>query len=130
MYVELTKDSEAINENADCAVKALANALMIDYDHAHSLCEHYGREFGRRMCFGSFQSLLESQNFERVAKNPVRTVGKREVRYTLRTIASKYPKGRFIIFVSGHFLPLIDGIIDDWSDGTAKRVKEVWKLID
>lgn len=48
--------------------------------------------------------------------------------YTTKTIGKVLPKGRYLVYSSGHVSALIDGEIHDWANGRAKRVNFVTKV--
>ena len=48
---------------------------------------------------------------------------------TVNNFDEYYPLGRFIIGMSRHVATCIDGGVEDWSEGTKKRITRVWQIV-
>ena len=122
-------------EARDCAVRALANAAIMDYDDAHEMLAYYGRTERRGtkhdVLFSSylasgfrnvkvFGNTKSARFYARHYGNVIDTV---EDGMTLKNFCKKYNKGRYIVVYSGHALAVVNGhIIDKFNNNANKRV--------
>lgn len=110
-------------ETNDCAVKAIAIACDVPYPVAHKTLKQLGRRgrCGTRnvMINEAFKALgFKMEIIPHTAKT-VKTLPK----------DSAVQKGYFVALVPQHILAIIDGKVEDWSDGSARRVKFVAKIL-
>jgi hypothetical protein len=49
-------------------------------------------------------------------------------RYTVRTIARAKPMGRHIVWIKDHVIPLVGGLVMDWTKDRLYRVSHVWTI--
>lgn len=89
-------------EKADCAVRALAIASGMPYAEAHALlkaagrgdrCATYGRTVSKAV--GRPMALASTYHADRP---------------TFAQWLREHPKGRFMVFVTGHYFAVIDGV--------------------
>jgi hypothetical protein len=102
-------------ETRDCSVRALTIAADISYTDAHRALERRGRKF--RKGFSGFKLLEELCKVHHF-----------QVRFPIKaTLGSEWPKlqaGRFVIFVSGHFFAVVNGVVRDESpQGSRRKIK-------
>ena len=107
-------------ERNDCAVKAVAVTTQTPYEEVHALFKALGRrDRGRTMDWVTVQAVLKL-GYTRI---PREVDGK-----TIRTAAPKLTNGRYLVFVRGHVLAVVDGKTEDWSDGRLNRIKCVYEV--
>lgn len=107
-------------EDKDCAVRALAICANIPYDRAHSLLAK-----NRRTNNGATNtSAVIGQLMNLGYRVESTTISAR----TVRSVERELIKGVYLLFVTGHFVALVDGRIYDWSRGSLKRVQAVYRI--
>lgn len=122
-------------ESKDCAVRALANASLMEYDDAHEHMAYHGRQdrrgtqhktlvegymdagFTKMTVFGTTKgAMFYSRKYERF-------VDSHENGITLENFCKKFNKGRYIVVYSGHALAVVNGqVVDKFSNAAGKRV--------
>lgn len=126
-----TREGEA----RDCAVRALANAAMMDYDDAHEHMAYHGRPDRRGTPANILVGAYVDAGFTDVKvfgttkgarfynRNYGHLVTETNKGITLKNFCKKYNKGRYIVVYSGHALAVINGqIVDKFSNAAGKRV--------
>lgn len=122
-------------EHRDCAVRALANASLMEYDDAHELLAYHGRKdrFGTKhetlmnayidagfSHVKTFGTTKHTRFFNRVYGH---LISETEKGITLKNFCKKYNKGRYIVVYSGHALAVVNGkVIDTFNSPANKRV--------
>lgn len=53
---------------------------------------------------------------------------KTRARYSAKTIGRVYPKGKYLVFFYGHVAAMVDGIIEDYTEGRRHIVKSIYKV--
>ena len=122
IYQGLRNDSNAIGENNDCGVKALAVITGESYNDCHAILKKLGRKNGRGTWNSQIQRALDHFGFEMV---------KVDCPYNgLRSLGRNLPsKGSFLIWATRHFAGARDGKIHDWSEGRCLRLKMLWQIV-
>lgn len=125
-YHGLRKVRDSLNERRDCAVVAASLACRVDYKKTHALFKILGRRDGdgTPRSIQSHAVRLLGCDVEKI-RYPVQKNGNR---YTPITIGKLCNRGYWMVFVSGHVLAVINGEVQDWSEGTRRRITEVWKV--
>lgn len=117
--------SSKMRERNDCAVKALAIAASKPYEEVHSVFKKHGRRNRRgtplHIIFRAAREYSPNVEYKPIRKP---CGGK----YTARTIGQALPKGNYIIHYNGHVAAMVDGMVEDWTDGRCHRVLAVIKL--
>ena len=118
--------SNSKNEKNDCGVTAIAIATGIGYDKAHKLFCLLGRKPRRGVSFNMLESAIQfivgSLPEFKVILKPNGS------QYTGVTIGKALPKGKYILLFRGHAAALVDGVIEDWTDGRRKRILGYFKV--
>jgi len=125
------------DERNDCTVRALANALDIEYNDAHAALSKHGRKHGRGCTHKVWHkaytekglSLINIHGTTRCArvlsKNLYMPTAKGT---TLGTLLKTIGSGRYAVVVTGHALCIIDGqIIDKFANLANKSVVAVYR---
>lgn len=117
-WAEVKANSDRVGERNDCAVKAFALAFDMDYDNMRELFNACGRKPRGKTSRSVYDKVLRKING---SVTPQKLVGK-----SLKSL--ELPKtGSFLVWVSGHVLAYIDGVILDWTNGRQHRPYMVCK---
>ena len=113
---------QVFHENDDCALRAISIAVGQPYEEIHHLFEMVGRERRKEPRMKHIWQVLDKLKVC-AAHWPVD--GK-----TVRTLHRdpKISEGRFLVRLSDHMLPIIDGCIHDHTFDSCKKVRRVWRL--
>jgi hypothetical protein len=128
--MELYRDMKATerfsNERNDCSVFAVALATGTPYAHTHALF----RAAGRRDRQGTYRhqqmTVVTRLGFTAVKHTPRQPSG---ACFTPKTIGQWVnPNKRYLAYVRGHVFAIIDGKVQDWTEGRQHRIKEVLEI--
>ena len=121
-FVKAQTISLALNEYNDCAVKAISIACDVPYKVAHQALSKAGRR-NRCGAHGSeLKAAIKSLGFKQeVIKVDAKTVAK---------IASDpaVQSGYFLAYVNCHVAAVVNGKVEDWTEGRRHRLKIVFKV--
>lgn len=113
-----------ITDRRDCGVRALSVAAAVEYLTAHAACAARGRRNGRGM---HWHDLLHAARDvgapAQILLDPYSG--------TLTRFVAEHPAGHWLVFVSGHFLAVVNGTVHDWPGyrfSTRRRVKVAARL--
>ena len=116
------KFSRDANEHNDCTVKAISIACDVPYKVAHKALANQGR---RKRC-GSYwhqqSKAIKSLGYKVEA-----------VQHTAKTINQVksdevVQQGYFLAYVRGHVAAVVNGKVEDWTDGRRHQVKVIYKV--
>ena len=111
----------AVDENNDCAVKAVAIATGTDYATVRALLRNIGRRDGHGTQPDDYRYAIRRLGF--IAR-PYRSNAR-----TVRAAASMLPaNGVFLVRVSGHVLCVRDGRAHDWNPRSLRRIVEILEI--
>lgn len=117
-------EREALNENNDCAVRAVASATGKSYKETHTMF----RSFGRRNRKGSTLKMIGNS----LTKLHTKEVEINSPNCTVNQFLKHSKKGTYVLIVRRHAFALIDGVVyGNWeidADSVRKRVKHVFYL--
>lgn len=106
----------------DCAVRAIAKALDIDWETAYMLITTNGYHMGDMPSSDSvWGSVLRQHGFYRTAIS-----NKCPDCYTVADFCEDNPKGIFVLGFGGHVATVIDGILYDSWDSSTEIPMYVW----
>ena len=123
-YEHLQKQSVGMGECNDCTVKALALVSGMEYKYCHSLLAKHGRPRRGGPSWGQFYAAVKEMGLWKeeypVKSKTVTTLGRELANVT----------GRFIVETSGgrHVCAVVNGVVEDWTEGRRHRVRKVWKV--
>lgn len=127
---KIIKEYEAIknNERYDCSVVALTLVSELTYREMHAEFQSLGRKRNKRTSRWLTVTLMAkhlmiSQLSQKALRQPNGS------RYTVKSIAAKYRKGTYIVFLNSHVLAMKDGVVADWSAGRRHRVSEMYQVV-
>lgn len=111
------------HETNDCTVKAIAIACDVPYAVAHKALKIQGR-LNRKGAYRHQQvKAIQSLGFKAIS-----------VPFTASTVTSlkfepAVAKGYYMAFIKRHVLAVVDGKVEDWSDGRRHRLQEIIKVM-
>jgi hypothetical protein len=116
-------ESQAMNEQRDCAVRAVAEAAGVPYRRVHSLFTKHGRKPRHRTPLQITRKVLDELGVRLVdASGEIRA-------RTVRTLEKELPSACvFLVRVRGHILCCRDGRIDDETRGRLNRIREIYRV--
>lgn len=132
-FRELLNKVTAIGDHSACTV--IATAIVCGCSHASAdkvVTEVGGRERGRGIYFNGTELMHNVlAKFGKVATCEYSR--ERDYRpgvrgFSLKTVAQRYPRGRYLVFVRGHVAALRNGKLDDWSEGRSHTVQAVYRI--
>ena len=120
------QESNRRREDRDCAVRAVAIAADYEYDDVHYVFGRCGRVSRRGTQWHTTEKAIRMLRFKLVDVTD---------QFDSRTVRSleneaRWIKGRFLVKVRGHVLPLVDGIVHDWTQGRLHRIVAVYQLVE
>ena len=120
-YQSTVRETSKAGELNDCTVKALSIIADVPYKVAHHAMHQAGRRNWRGADRFQQKDALESLGFEqkRVDFKPC------QVRTVTRQLD---PKKIYRVHVRGHALAVRYGKVEDWSEGSARRVQEIFEI--
>lgn len=118
-------ESKQIGERNDCTVKAIAIAGGFPYLQVHEVLALNGRYRGHGCPRSVWEASMTQLGLTWTETRPRQPSGSR---YTMKTIARAFPRGRHIVQVNGHVAALVDGKVEDWTDGRQYRVHRVLSI--
>lgn len=98
----------------DCAVRAVAKALGIEWEKAYLMIAKNGFQMGDIMASNNvWGSVLRQHGFKRyILPNDCPDC------YTIAQFASEYHKGTYVVGTTNHVVTIIDGVYyDTWDSG-------------
>lgn len=120
-YEKIERDSLSLNEDKDCAVRAVTVVSNLPYTYVHKVFEQCGRKHRDGTYFETTLKVLQKLN---ICIETAKTEAK-----TIRSLKHELPeKGRFLVRVRGHILAAVDGEIIDWTEGRLHRIKEFYQV--
>ena len=119
------KIAESFRETNDCNVRAMANALGINYRQAHAYHKKRGRK-NRRGTSGQIvrdvikdyaqEVFMVQKKYLALIPQVMEIIESADLPRTVNqfTKDSRFQKGRFIVYVRGHAIAIVDGKTQDW----------------
>lgn len=124
-FKEVKVRSSKMREHNDCAVRALAIAANKPYEEAHAIFKKHGRKNRHgtplTVIFRAASEVNPNVKYKSIRKP-------NGSRYTARTIGEALPKGNYIIHYNGHVAAMVNGCVEDWTDGRCHRVIAVFEM--
>jgi len=116
-----------LNEKNDCAVIALSIVMRTTYKEAHTICAMAGRRVrGKTYTRQTFNAIQEAG----FALEPVKRLKQKNGSlYTPKTIGDKLKKGYYLCFCRGHVFAVVNGDVEDWTEGRQHRITEAWRVV-
>ena len=124
-YSELAKVGQRYyNDSGYCAVLATAVVCDLSFGKALSFSKKVGRQHRKGSSLQMIRTML-SLNNKILTELPADIHGK-----TLKTVGrnASATTGRYLYLVKGHIAAVRDGILEDWSTDSSRRVLAVWQV--
>jgi hypothetical protein len=132
-FTKLHAIAESLGESNDCTVKALALTTGIGYHEAHATMKAHGRPDGRGWymsapkywgmpyCVTLSVLAVHGHTAREIPLSVLRARAGVE-NLTIGRVASMLPRrGRYLVWVRGHILAVVNGQIEDWTGAWAGR---------
>jgi len=120
-YEEMVKIGRKYYADAGfCSVIALASVADISFGKARAIMAKQGRKERQGALLPWITKAVESRNLKCTAI-PVQSK-------TMKTITRELSQGKYLVFVRGHVAAVVDGVINDWTEGRAHRIVRVYKI--
>lgn len=115
------------NETRDCSVIAVAIVARMTYKEAHTAMKEAGRRDKRGAHTHTSVYAIRKAGFSvKEVKNMKQKNGSK---YTPKTIGKKFKKGYYICVVDGHIFAVVNGIVEDWTDGRQHHITDAYKVV-
>ena len=123
-YSELAKVGQRYyNDSGYCAVLATAVVCDLSFGKALSFSKKVGRQHRKGSSLHMIKVMMALNN-KTMEQLPSDIHGK-----TLKTVGRNAPStGRYLYLVRGHVAAVRDGVLEDWSTDSGRRVLAVWKI--
>lgn len=122
MFEEYNPNPTKSTRAGDCAVRALAKALNIDWEKAYALLANAGFNMGLIMNANIAITAVLRENGFKKAFPPSDCPDC----YTCEEFLQKNPKGTFVMFSNNHVSTGIDGTLFDSWDSSECPIMYVW----
>ena len=127
MKAKATRHRKSNKETNDCSVIAVSIVARTTYKASHAACNANGRRNKKGMYTGSIIATVRSLGF---SVEPVkRLTQKNGSKFTPKTIGDKLKKGYFLCFCNGHVFAMVNGDVEDWTNGRQHHIKEAYKVV-
>jgi hypothetical protein len=124
IFKNIETESLSRNEHRDCAVKAVSIATGYEYDDVHYVFEVCGRKPRKGTQFYVTEKAVKLLKFRMI--DVTKHFKSKSVRTLEREI--KDCKGNFLVRVTNHLLPVVDGKVHDWTSGRCHRIVSIHML--
>ena len=123
-FEKVKNESFKANESNDCAVKAIAIACNVPYKVAHKALANLGRRNRRGTLNSTIHTAIKQLGFN------LECITFKVKAKTVTTLAADraVKDGFFVAFVRGHIAAIVNGQIEDWTEGKRHRVRLVYKI--
>lgn len=123
---EQAKAGRYAGERNDCTVIAVSIACRVPYNKAHAALGSYGRKRGRgansTQWLGACRYLGCQWEQVNVGTQPNGSG------WTGCTIGRRFPRGYYLVRFRGHLAAMVNGKVEDWTDGKRNRVIDVYRV--
>jgi hypothetical protein len=122
-YPKYAAERKIMRETNDCTVVSFAEVWGIPYENAH---KHIKNQFKRRHRGGvkARENVIANCPKTKIKKGPYT----QENRISLGAFAKTHNVGRYWVFVRGHALAVIDGVIHDHSHKPRRQVIGAYRV--
>jgi hypothetical protein len=118
---EYSSAASRLNVTGDknyCAPVALALTTGMDVELVND--EVIKKGWRRKKCGMSTWNMIRFLDHHRIDHEEIQFNG--DSKGTMSTIGKRFPRGKFLVFVRGHVAALVDGEVQDWTEGRRHRV--------
>lgn len=111
-------------ERLDCSVIAIALATGVGYEKAHKALAHMGRKPRHKTPRIYSSGAIANLGFKFDIETPRKPSGSKYTPITIGEYVSS--KKKYIAFCRGHMFAIVNGKVEDWTDGRRHRITELW----
>lgn len=126
LYDKVCLKSKELGENNDCSVIAIAIAADLDYMAVHKVLARLGRKAGSGCSSYLIRKTLQTLDVPYIERHLRQ---KNTNKYTPKTIELALPKGKHICNCYGHVFALVNGVVQDWTQGRNHHIKSVYTIV-
>lgn len=129
-YITTAVDPSLPYDRNNCVPKALTALTGESYKGVDDYLKARGRKKGKGTPRRASVAFLQERGFTQLASTSLakRYPGGAVRKMKVASFAKAFPKGKFIVYVRGHVVAVIDGqILDDWNS-SSRVVKEAWQI--
>ena len=126
LYNKTRAESHQFKETNDCAVVAVALATDCPYKDVHGIMGTLGREPRSGTPWSIIKSTVHFLGFDVEITTPRKPCGGKYTSYKLPPNLD--PNKRYMAVVSGHILAIINGRVEDWTQGRRCRIEQIWEV--
>lgn len=146
LYSKIDAASRMMGEKGDCAVVAVSVACGVSYKTAHAVLQGFGRFHGsstyQHQIHGAIDAILKPRGLkidrgygQHLKQFEAHKASKswRDTKNLTVAQVRKEPgiwQGRWIVYVVGHVLSVVDGEVHDWTAGRSHRIISCHKIIE
>jgi len=129
-YITTAVDPSLPYDRNNCVPKALTALTGEPYKQVDDYLKARGRKKGKGTPRKASVAFLKERGFEQL---PPLTLLRRYHGGVVRkmkvaSFAKAFPKGKFVVYVRGHVVAVIDGqILDDWNS-SSRVVRDAWEV--
>ena len=123
MNFKKAEQQKPISETNDCSVKAVSILCDVPYHVAHKALKLQGRKNRKGSNYFSIMFAIKSLGFK---VQEVKHIAKTMTTITRDPVVQD---GYFAVFTRGHIASVVNGKVEDWTDGRRHKVKEVVKVM-
>ena len=139
-FTELQAAANSVNENNDCAIKAVAIACNADYHAVRDMMNQMGRKTGKGTEWSIINDTIDRLGYDKVKVDPATIIAKypKGHRDVLKSVTTHHPDrfrdvwadGKtYLMYTRGHVLTIVNGVNHDWTRGTARRCYCLWEIV-
>jgi hypothetical protein len=125
-FTTVAAASNKMGESNDCSVKAVSIACRVPYNKAHDALKAEGRQTRRGA--RPTQILRSVEALGCVHEGIINPRQPNGSRYTMSTIGKLCKRGYWMALVNGHIAAVVNGQVEDWTEGRRHQVLAVWKV--
>lgn len=126
-YLKMKQESIKAKERNDCTVIAVAIAARLTYLESYALLKLFGRPDRGGAHRETYKRALQWCGFR---IEPVTNLTQpNSCAYTPKSIHKRLPRGHYVCISSGHAFALVNGEINDWTNGRNHRIIEAFSVI-
>lgn len=105
-----------------CSVIATATVTGLSFARERRKLERLGRKWCNGLPYGVYKKAIEQQGYK------VTTCRYDLVGTTVNQAAKQLPQGKFLIRINKHVLAIVDGVVNDWTEGRRFKVKSIHQV--
>ena len=122
-FIKANRASDQVGETNDCSVKAVSILCDVPYHVAHRALRKQGRANRRGVNEFSIRFAIQSLGFE------IETITHNAKTMTTINRDPLVQKGYYGVLVRGHIASVVNGKVEDWTNGRRHKIQKVFKVM-